>query len=176
MCPRPRKIDHAQLVEAAARVTTRLGADVVRLADVATESGLAAATLVQRFGSRDALLEAVAKHYVGSIAQAFRITEATELRRLGVALTMLEARTHLTFFAARPTVAPAYELELRKHVAFALVAAVQQGELPHCDVATLARRIQIGYLGLVTLALLTGEPLNGDAVRTLVTEVLADYS
>jgi len=118
MSPRPRSRSDSDVANAAARVLTRLGADRLRLSDVATESGLAAATLVQRFGSRDGVLQAVGRVFIASVAEAFRGNAASELARLTEALTRIDSGTHFLFFGARPGEGAAYSLELRKHIAF----------------------------------------------------------
>jgi AcrR family transcriptional regulator len=57
--PRPRTLSDADLLAATQRVVTRLG-PTLTLADIAREAGVSAATLVQRFGSKRALLLAFA--------------------------------------------------------------------------------------------------------------------
>jgi len=60
--PRPRTIDDAEILAATARVMGRVGPTKFTLAVVAKAVGLAPATLVQRFGSKRGLLEALAKN------------------------------------------------------------------------------------------------------------------
>jgi hypothetical protein len=43
-------------------------------------------------------------------------------------------------------------LELRKQISYGLAAAIEAGELPHCDVARLARTIQVSVIGAVAAA------------------------
>lgn len=64
MSPRPRTVDDPTILEAAVRVLGRIGPEKLTLAHVGEEAGLSAATLVQRFGSKRALLLAVLKHTV----------------------------------------------------------------------------------------------------------------
>lgn len=59
MSPRPRTIDDAAVLAGAARTIARLGPGATTLADIGTEVGLSAATLVQRFGSKRGLLLAM---------------------------------------------------------------------------------------------------------------------
>src|SRR6202008_2783175 len=61
MSPRPRTVSDAEILAAAARMVGRLGPLRMTLADVASEVGLAPATLVQRFGSKRGLLLALAR-------------------------------------------------------------------------------------------------------------------
>lgn len=171
MSPRPRRIDDHAVIAAAAGLVARDGATAVRLADVAAASGLAAATLVQRFGSREALFDAVAAAYHAAIASAF-FSGRPPVPRIGEALTHLCAAGHLRFLIGRPASAPAYSLELRKHIGLCLVEAVARNDMPHCDVAHLARRIQIAYYGAALASLLEGtDPADFYA---LVIGVLAD--
>ena len=60
MSPRPRTVDDAEILEACQRVMHRVGPAKFTLALVAAEAGLAPATLVQRFGSKRALIRALA--------------------------------------------------------------------------------------------------------------------
>jgi AcrR family transcriptional regulator len=55
---RPRTVADDDVLAAANRVLQRSGPDGLTLASVGAEAGLAAATLVQRYGSKDALLQA----------------------------------------------------------------------------------------------------------------------
>ena len=57
---RPRKISDERMVQAAGAVIERLGPSFT-LADVAKEAGIAAGTLVQRFGSKHGLLVAMTR-------------------------------------------------------------------------------------------------------------------
>lgn len=60
MSPRPRTVSDAAILDATRRLMGELGPTRFTLAAVATEVGLAPATLVQRFGSKRGLLLAVA--------------------------------------------------------------------------------------------------------------------
>jgi AcrR family transcriptional regulator len=60
MCPRPRQASDEDILKAAFRAIARLGPSRLTLADVAEEAGVSAAALVQRFGSKRALLLAAA--------------------------------------------------------------------------------------------------------------------
>ena len=59
MSPRPRTVDDSTILEAAVTVLGRIGPERLTLADVGTEAGLSAATLVQRFGSKRDLMLSV---------------------------------------------------------------------------------------------------------------------
>ena len=63
MSPRPRKVTDDQLFAATHVVMSREGPQGVTLAAIAREAGVTAAVLVQRFGSKRALLLAIAKKH-----------------------------------------------------------------------------------------------------------------
>ena len=65
MSPRPRQASDEQILQAVFRAMTRLGPARLTLADVAGEAGISAAALVQRFGSKRALLLAAAADAAG---------------------------------------------------------------------------------------------------------------
>src|SRR5436309_11277068 len=77
MSPRPRTVPDADILAAANRAIMRLGPSRFTLADVAREAGLAPATLVQRFGSKRALLLALVEFAVASVDACFRMVRAT---------------------------------------------------------------------------------------------------
>ena len=173
MSPRAKRIPDADIVLAAARVVAERGAHRTRLADVAAATGLAAATLVQRFGSREALLRAIGDGFAARIIEVFAARMPSHLARIEGALEQLGAEGHLAFLLANSASAPAYSLELRKQIAFALDAAVQAGELAPCEIALHARRLQCAFYGSATAGLLE----NGvsAAIRPLMNEILADF-
>ena len=76
MSPRPRKATDDEIYMAAQRVMSRLGPAELTLADIAREAGVTAGLLVQRFGSKRALLLALSKRFSGGTSEMF-----AELRR-----------------------------------------------------------------------------------------------
>ena len=56
MAGRPRTVSDEDLINATLRLMSRLGPVKLTLAEVAKEAGVTAATLVQRFGSKRALM------------------------------------------------------------------------------------------------------------------------
>ena len=66
MCARPRKVSDSQLFAATQAVMSRVGPGELTLAAIAKEAGVTAAVLVQRFGSKRALLLALWKKYAGT--------------------------------------------------------------------------------------------------------------
>ena len=61
MSPRPRKVSDEQIFTATMRAMTRLGPGELTLAAIAAEAGVTAGALVQRFGSKRALLLALSR-------------------------------------------------------------------------------------------------------------------
>jgi AcrR family transcriptional regulator len=72
MSPRPKTAPDDVILDAAARLLSRLGPARMRLEDVAREVGLAPATLLLRFKSKRNLLLAVAEHGITGMAEHFR--------------------------------------------------------------------------------------------------------
>jgi AcrR family transcriptional regulator len=69
--PRPRQVSDENILRAVFRAIARLGPATLTLADVAKEAGISAAALVQRFGSKRALLLATAADAAGGGAYIF---------------------------------------------------------------------------------------------------------
>jgi AcrR family transcriptional regulator len=160
MSPRPRKVSDDQLFAATHAVMNRVGPRELTLAALAREAGVTAAVMVQRFGSKRALLLALSKKYaegagefIASLAErhssplaalrayagcmagmaASPSALARSLAYLQIDLTDEEFRTHLVK-QARATRAG-----LRRLVEDAVVA----GELSHSvKAAQLARTIE----------------------------------
>jgi AcrR family transcriptional regulator len=174
MSPRTKRITDAQLLTTAARVVNERGAEHTRLSDIAAVSGLAPATLLQRFGSLEGLLEAVSAAFRERVRDAFDVPGASPLAGLASSLARIADERHLVFVMTRPAGAAAYSLELRKQIAFSLAGAVEAGELVHSEVSVLARRVQIGFYGMAVAALLEGRSVDESATRELLAEVLGE--
>jgi len=71
MSPRPRRLPDSAILDAAAKVVNRTGPERFTLADVGLEVGLSAATLVQRFGSKRALMLAMLEQTVSLVDESF---------------------------------------------------------------------------------------------------------
>jgi AcrR family transcriptional regulator len=69
MSPRPRKVSDSQLFAATHAVMNKVGPGELTLAAIAKEAGVTAAVLVQRFGSKRALLLALAAKYADSAGE-----------------------------------------------------------------------------------------------------------
>jgi AcrR family transcriptional regulator len=71
MSPRPQKVTDDELFMAAQRAMSRLGPGELTLAAIAAEAGVTAGLLVQRFGSKRALLLALSERFSGGTAEMF---------------------------------------------------------------------------------------------------------
>jgi AcrR family transcriptional regulator len=175
--PRPRTIDDADVLTAAATLIGRIGPASVTLQRVADEVGLSAATLVQRFGSKRDLLLAVARSGPGS-AEPFsraRSSHASVLDALVAALvstvesidTPATLANHLAFLQMDlqdpdfHASALADARERRAAIADALDDAVAAGELrAGIDTRRLARTVLALYNGaLITWGMWREGPL-----------------
>ncbi len=68
---RPRKASDEEIYAAVYRAMSRLGPGELRLADIAEEAGVTPGALVQRFGSKRALLLALSRAWAGSAGELF---------------------------------------------------------------------------------------------------------
>jgi AcrR family transcriptional regulator len=85
MSPRPRKVSDDQLFAATHAVMNRVGPRELTLAAIAKEAGVTAAVMVQRFGSKRALLLALSKKYAegaGEFIAALAERDASPLAAL----------------------------------------------------------------------------------------------
>ena len=85
MSPRPRKVSDDQLFTATQAVMSRVGPRELTLAAIAREAGVTAAVLVQRFGSKRALMLALFEKYAnsaGEIVAGFAKQHASPLAAL----------------------------------------------------------------------------------------------
>ncbi len=87
MMARPRVIDDERLLAAAREVLVELGPAAVTLQRVAERSGVSAATLIKRFGSKQQLFLALNRRWVESILPGLEAAEAG----CGTALSRLRA-------------------------------------------------------------------------------------
>jgi AcrR family transcriptional regulator len=161
MSPRPRAASDAQVFEAVHHAVSRLGPARMTLADVGAEVGVSAAALVQRYGSKRALLLAVSRaSMAGFRDHVARIRRAhhSPLAALDDFATSMarytrspeELANQLAMFQLNLTDPEFHELGLayfraeRKELKAMLDAAVAAGELrPAADTARLARMIQV---------------------------------
>ena len=161
----------ADVLAATSRVIDRLGPARLTLAAVASEAGLAPATLVQRFGSKRGLLLSFAAQGAAAVAEAFAKARAESPSPLGALFSALSSMTrdvatpeamanHLAFLQMDLSDPEFYTYTLdhactvRAGTREFLVAAVEVGELVPCDTTQLARAVQTAFNGaLVTWAI-----------------------
>src|SRR5262245_13838932 len=148
---RPRTVSDAALLAAAQRAIARRGPVRVTLVDVADDAGLAAPTLVQRFGSKRQLLLAVARSGVEAIGACFAAARAGQpspvaaLLAAAVALTRETRTTFLCLDLGEPDFrALAAEASRRALAGYAALIeeAINSGEIRRSDVARLARAVE----------------------------------
>lgn len=157
MSPRPRTVTDEAILTATATVVSRLGPARLTLADIGREVGLSPATLLQRFGSKRALLLKLAKLGADMVDACF-----APLRNASSPLAALvSTATAITQYMRTPEELAnglaflqmdvsdpefhAFALEHSRQTAagyrMLLDAAVEKGELRRCDTARLARAI-----------------------------------
>jgi AcrR family transcriptional regulator len=168
---RPRTVSDADILTATERAISRVGAARLTLADVAAEAGLAAPTLLQRFGSKRGLLLAFARQGPTAARAHFaavRHRQPSPVTALLAALSGMAGpvdrpealANHLTVLHLDLTDPEFHALALehartvRGELQGLLDAAVQAGELLACDSGRLATALQVAYNGaLVTWAI-----------------------
>ena len=166
--PRPRTVENEAIFTAVARVIGQVGPAKLTLARIAKEAGLAAPTLVQRFGSKTGLLRAMSKAARGESAgfiEALRAKVASPVGQVrefllcfaGMAPTPEVLTNHTLAYLQLDLADPvmrrqlvASGLEQEQALEGLIRQAVLAGELvPTANPATLARvlpRLVIGSL------------------------------
>ncbi len=192
MSPRTKTLTDDDVLEAAGRVIGKVGPNRLTLAAVAAEVGLAPATLLQRFGSKRALLLAVAEQAAATATASFTATgagAATPLDALLRAMTRMarvvttpeELANNLAFLEMDLNDPEFHRLALqqasavRDAIQALLAEAVTAGQLRPCDPATLAHAVQVTYNGsLLTWAIYRQGPV-ADQVHHDVALLLEPY-
>jgi AcrR family transcriptional regulator len=193
MSPRPRETSDEHILAATARVMQRLGPAQITLADVARETGVVPATLIQRFGTKRGLLLAACRAAPATVPLQFTAARAKYPSPLK-ALVELYADCH--GFDATPEavanglaylqidltdddfhdVTLAQFRAIRAETKKLLDEAVTARELRPCDTAELARLIQqINDGAMLSWAVYREGPL-ANWVRRDVQALLAPYS
>src|SRR5919108_247196 len=90
MSPRPRKASDEQIYAAAHAVINRLGPTEWTLADVAAAAGLTAGALVQRFGSKRALMIALTEQVAAATRGMFAALRTQERSPLATVRVYVE--------------------------------------------------------------------------------------
>jgi AcrR family transcriptional regulator len=158
---RPRTHSDDELLDATVRAIGAVGPRHLTLAAVAGEAGVAPATLVQRFGSKRALLLALAHRAAGSAQGAFPPAGDDPLGALAAGLVALAApvadpaafANHLAFLQLDladdelRAHAVAHARALRRAIRRLLDAAVVAGQLEPADTAVLADAVHAIFQG-----------------------------
>ena len=193
MSPRPRKVSDDEVLAAAHRAMTRLGPGELTLAEIATEAGVTAGALVQRFGSKRALLLALAEGAAASAGDMIRELGAAHRSPLAAIRAYAECMAHLAHSPAVLARNLAYlqidleDPDFRAHLVTQsratraglhdlLDAAVAAGELvPTTDTATLARTVEVVVGGSLLAWACYREGPAARWIRDDVDAVLAPY-
>jgi AcrR family transcriptional regulator len=190
---RPRTTSDEAILRAAGRAIAQHGPGGLTLAAVASEAGLAPATLVQRFGSKRGLLLAVAKQAgegTGELFQRARDKHKSPLDALYTALGELAASVRTPRELANSMGFLQLDLtdpEFHQHaagqarrthaeIAALLADAVTARELAgDVDPARLARSVQVTYNGVLILWAVLGDGDLVDVLRADIDQLLLAY-
>jgi len=158
MSPRPRATSDEQILAATYRIVAQRGPNLT-LADVAKEAGVSPATLVQRFGSKRALLLALTAGASGNVAAEYARIRAAHRSPLAATFAVAECMAAMAgtpemmanslaflqidltdpeFHKHAHAHSRASQAELKK----LLDEAVRTGEVRRCDTTRLARAVQ----------------------------------
>jgi AcrR family transcriptional regulator len=154
------KVTDEDVFAAAHRVMSRRGPHELTLADIAREAGVTPGRLVQRFGSKRALLTALSERFAGSAGVVFAGLRAAHpaplatLRAYAICMANLaptpEALLRNLAYLQRDLADDVLRRHLvnnaratRREIKSLLKAAVERGELQgNVDVGTLARTVE----------------------------------
>ncbi|WP_051752610.1 TetR/AcrR family transcriptional regulator [Streptosporangium amethystogenes] len=174
--PRPRTVSDEAIFAAVSEVVSQVGPARLTLAAVAKKAGLSPATLVQRFGSKRALLLSLHQGDTEYVRRRLRVAGS----RNGILDTLLDNLAALAEPVSDPVAfsnhlavlhqdlsdpefhaqARAHARAMREEIHDLLVRATEAGELLPTDLAQLARSVQSTYNGaLVTWAVHREAPL-----------------
>jgi AcrR family transcriptional regulator len=151
--PRPRTASDESILDAAFRVIARLGPAKVTLADVAQEAGLAAATLVQRFGSKRGLLLALCRFNLDSMDGCF---EAIRAEHESLLEALVAAASHMARLVTSPE-------ELANGLAF-LQMDISDPEYRAIALQN-SKAMLAGYHSLIDDAIAAGELIRCDSKK-----------
>jgi AcrR family transcriptional regulator len=166
MSPRPRQNTDLEILQAAFRAIARLGPGRLTLAEVAGEANVSAASLVQRFGSKRALLLAAARDAAGGHQYIFEELRAKHrspraaLYGLAECMSVLgetpEQVARSLAFLQMDLTDPEFHQHARTgssgfHAALrALIKdGIGAGEIVECDAGRLARAVQATLNGSI---------------------------
>jgi AcrR family transcriptional regulator len=193
MSPRRRKAEDADVFAALVRVMQRRGPAELTLRAIATEAGVTAGALVQRFGSKRALLLAHARYAAATLdvgvptprprtsspLDALRLVTAVHAQLASTPRAALRNLAYLHQDIADP-VRRSYLLRLsraaRAHYVTLAADAVAAGQLrADTDVQSLARAIEITLNGSFLAWTLYREGSAADWLHTDLETVLRPY-
>jgi AcrR family transcriptional regulator len=166
MSPRPRQNTDLEILYAAFRAIARLGPSKLTLADVAREANVSAASLVQRFGSKRALLLAAASdaatghEFIFPELRARHRSQRAALYGLADCMSVMgktpaQVAHSLAFLQMELTDAEFRQHALTGSIGFhagirALIEdGIAAGELIKCDAGRLARALQATLNGSI---------------------------
>lgn len=190
--PRTKTLPDTEVLAAAGRVFGRVGPTRFTLADVAEEAGLSPATLVQRFGSKRALMLAFAEHAANLARHPFEQAKLKISEPLGalraallIAARPVQGRTELSHSLAF-LLEDLVDDELRAHAARharwtetsireLLDSAVAHGQLAPADTARLARALQAAWNGALIQWALRGRGSLGAWLTAVVDALLEPH-
>jgi AcrR family transcriptional regulator len=168
---RARTVTNETLLDTAVELIMLHGPAKLTFAALGQQTGLAPATLVQRFGTKERLLVAVAEHCLTDISQTFEAASpdsSAPLEALTTALSALASSVgSVTAFAnglaflqmdlTNPKLSQLTrqgEVQMHSQIKILLDAAVAAQELRPCNTHALAMTIQTTYHGaLITWAI-----------------------
>jgi AcrR family transcriptional regulator len=193
MAGRPRTRTDEEIFQAVLHAAARAGSRGVTLADIAAEAGLAPSTLVERFGSKRALLLAAGRTAADGVEAAFARTAGRgdcHLSALADALVLLSegvrtraALAHhlgaLQLDIADPDfrrLARRHATTLHRQLAVTLARARELGELAEsADPERLAGTVQVTYNGALVSWGVAGRGSLEAALRDALESVLAPW-
>ena len=193
MSPRPRKVSDEQVFAAASRAMARLGPRELTLAEIAAEAGVTAGALGQRFGSKRALLLALAQGAAASAGDYITELSAQHASPLGALRAYAECMAHLAESPAALARNLAYlqidleDEDFRTHLARQgratragmerlLAAAVSARELTRStDVRALSRVVEVAIHGSLLTWAFYRDGSAAHFLRASVDAVLAPY-
>ena len=193
MSPRPRKVSDEEVFAAAYRAMQRLGPGELTLAEIAAEAGVTAGALAQRFGSKRALLLALAEGAAASAGELVRGLRAAHRSPLAAVRAYAECMAQLASSPAALARNLAYlQIDLadpdfrtllaaqgratREGLLELLEEAVAAGELARgTDVRSLARTVEIAINGALFTWAFYREGTAARFMRDAVDAVLAPY-
>jgi AcrR family transcriptional regulator len=193
MSPRPRKVTNTQLFAAAHAAMSKVGPRELTLTAIAKEAGVTAAVLVQRFGSKRALLLALAEKYAdgaGGFVDALAEQHASPLAALRAYADCMAGMAASPAALARSLAYLQIDLtdeDFRKHLLRQaqatrgglrrlVEAASDAGELsPNAKPPQLARTIEAVLSGSLITWAFYREGSAADWIRADLEAVLAPY-